>query len=623
MIEFKCRHCATKYSVKESLAGRRAECKTCGQRFTVPYTSPVVRLGEADLADSRPEEVALQEDDKPFAVSAAPVPQMSVPNKVAVKSPPLLPLPAMVSELWLPLAIGVICFGWAAYASLDYVLRSPGRLGGLAVAVIAAASLLVIAVRLTVRTLEGAAHTFDIEFSNAIVLQTLASVSVPVLGGVLGVLNGGIAGAVVGLLLGLVICLPLMIVLLQMPALKGVQAAVLASIAFAAGFAGSAVLAGASAHVMFTVWSVDLPWQVHTTATPIAMQPPAPAPAVVVPPSAVAEPSPPVTPTPLDSPTTRPVTPTPPAAVVVAVSQVQTPPTLAIPTPTTRPVGPVPAVPPVPPVPAPSPLGVAFAHLMAGSYDQAVVAAKAVQDGLPKQPGRLTDPLLIDSLHIQAVAFMHLGQHAKAAPALQRLVESGTQNRAIVLNHAVCDILLQNPMRAVKNLKAFAASHADDELAISLWGVALDTAARRQKFLRLDDLTNDYLRANTALERSRPGQHHWGTRWVSTFEWQDIERRRTEAVARLTEAKRTLRDATARLSSAEKDFRQTKVIPMGRGFTDDEQRTIARRQREAATRVDTCSAAVSRAKAAVEDAEAQTPRPTWEMDLKPLEPEPS
>src|SRR4051812_2419274 len=45
-ITFKCRACHTQYSVKQTLAGRTAECTKCGQRMQVPYRSPVVKLND-------------------------------------------------------------------------------------------------------------------------------------------------------------------------------------------------------------------------------------------------------------------------------------------------------------------------------------------------------------------------------------------------------------------------------------------------------------------------------------------------------------------------------------------------------------------------------------------------
>lgn len=36
-IEFRCPECATRYKVKESLAGRETKCKKCGEKLIVPY----------------------------------------------------------------------------------------------------------------------------------------------------------------------------------------------------------------------------------------------------------------------------------------------------------------------------------------------------------------------------------------------------------------------------------------------------------------------------------------------------------------------------------------------------------------------------------------------------------
>ena len=38
-ITVSCKTCKASYTVKDALAGRTAECKHCGHKFTIPYRS--------------------------------------------------------------------------------------------------------------------------------------------------------------------------------------------------------------------------------------------------------------------------------------------------------------------------------------------------------------------------------------------------------------------------------------------------------------------------------------------------------------------------------------------------------------------------------------------------------
>ncbi|MDB5324825.1 MAG: hypothetical protein JWM57_394 [Phycisphaerales bacterium] len=683
MIEFKCRHCFTKYSVRPALAGRTAECKACGRRFMVPYASAIVRLGDEDLTvddESAMNEVAVGDESveltSPLELAPEAKASVSELDRLAAFSgkrlskkkrsdissgPAMIPLPAAVAELWLPVGLLVTCLGLAAYVVLDCVLNSDGRLGGLALVAFGIAALMVIAFRLTIRTLEGSAHTLDLAFSNAIALQTAACISVPVLGGVVGLIYGGVAGTAIGAVLGLLLCPMLMTMVFQLPAGKGMQSGVLASLAFAVGYACSAVLVAAVANVMFTVWSVNLPWKVHTatetlaadTAMPATTRPaaavpvpvvPAPAAAAAVPasfsapgsPSPANSSAPPALATPAAIPpetafSVNPVLPpTANPALPGSASPAQTappagsPPVASVVPPTNAPGSPLPA----PPAPTPESASAAALRggldlLYANKFADAAAAMKAFQATLPKKAGRLADPALIDSLHIQAVAYMRLGTPAQASLPMQRVMESGVTERSAVINAAVCDIQLKTyAMRAAKNLKALAAAHPDDELAVSLWGVALDTAATRQKLVRAEEYTAEYIKANALLEQTRGGgQHHWGTRWVTAMEWHDIESRRSSATAQLNEAKRILRDANVQMDNAQANYRRTNVVVVGRPMTTFEQDDMAYRKRQANARIDDCRRKVDSAEAALEQAQGAMPRPTWVFDLQPVDPQ--
>src|SRR6185436_3456065 len=156
-----------------------------------------------------------------------------------------------------------------------------------------------------------------------------------------------------------------------------------------------------------------------------------------------------------------------------------------------------------------------------------IATATSFQATLKKPIGKLTDPHWIDSLHLQAVAHMKLGQFARALEIMERVYNSGQINQSIIVNFAIADIAQkQSTMRAVKNLKAYNISHPEDELIVNLWGIALDTAATRNQVIKLDAEAEDFLKANQILERTRPGMKHWGTQWMTAQSYGPIEHER-------------------------------------------------------------------------------------------------
>src|SRR5438552_13844423 len=67
----------------------------------------------------------------------------------------------------------------------------------------------------------------------------------------------------------------------------------------------------------------------------------------------------------------------------------------------------------------------ALTQLQAGSFKEAIATATSFQATLRKPVGKLTDPHWIDSLHLQAVAHMKLGQFARGLEIMERVYNSG------------------------------------------------------------------------------------------------------------------------------------------------------------------------------------------------------
>jgi predicted Zn finger-like uncharacterized protein len=147
-ITFQCKACHTSYTVKDTLAGRTAECKHCGQRFQIPYRSPVVKLDD-DMIDEAPPPSRASltgtatragtahattgltedgEDDGPDGLKTdrsfaeyEPLRKPGKRKKEAAPDEPFVPLPSVLSDVWLPIAMCVIFYGASVYMVCGYV----------------------------------------------------------------------------------------------------------------------------------------------------------------------------------------------------------------------------------------------------------------------------------------------------------------------------------------------------------------------------------------------------------------------------------------------------------------------------------------------------------------------
>jgi len=283
----------------------------------------------------------------------------------------------------------------------------------------------------------------------------------------------------------------------------------------------------------------------------------------------------------------------------------------------------------------------ALTQLQAGSFKEAITTATSFQSTLRKPVGKLTDPHWIDSLHLQAVSHMKLGQFARALDILERVYNSGQVNRSIVVNFAIADIAQkQSAMRAVKNLKGYNASNPEDELVVNLWGVGLDTAATRSQVIRLDAEAEDFIKANSILERTKPGMKHWGTKWMTAQSYAPIEHERAIAMAEIERQLGHLRSKEDGLQRARERYAaaNTANANFGRPMTTDRRtniygRTIQEQRRvdddrdrralnNASQEVADAQREVDRAQEAVASARSRLPKPDWSLKLEPLDPEP-
>jgi predicted Zn finger-like uncharacterized protein len=321
-ITFRCKSCHTSYSVKDTLAGRMAECKHCGQRFQIPYRSPVVKLDDEMVQDEpQPGESAAARThsprkapagaaamdgagaggEQPVMRSFAEYEPLRKPGKRKKKEEEtpdetFAPLPAILTDVWLPIALCVIFYGASVYLVGGYVFRSYGVGAGLLMAGLTALIFWAAIVPLTVRVVEGAADSFGFKPSNALFLQVAAALSLPVYGILFGLLKNGFSAAVAGGLITAIFAVLALAVMFQTSIAKGMQTAVLAALGFCVSAVVTTLLVWLVSVNLIPRWGLNLPWQppvVEAVAqnktaepAPVAVAPVPDAPATIATPAA-------------------------------------------------------------------------------------------------------------------------------------------------------------------------------------------------------------------------------------------------------------------------------------------------------------------------------------------------
>lgn len=272
-ITFQCKACHTTYSVGEALAGRVGECQKCGQRFTIPYKSPVIKLG-AELIREEPPAVAAK-----AAAAAPPLRGVSVPlvegrsfeeyeplrkpkskKKEAAPDRPFCPLPSIINDIWLPIGLCVVAYGASLFLAGHYIFNSYGVGAGLVIAAVTLLLFWAAVVPLTVKVVEAAADSFGVMPTNALRLQVIASFGLPVYGILFGMFARGTQGAVIAGAIGTLIAALALSVMLQTSAAKALQTALLGALAFACAAAAVSLVVWGVAIWLVPRWGLNLPW---------------------------------------------------------------------------------------------------------------------------------------------------------------------------------------------------------------------------------------------------------------------------------------------------------------------------------------------------------------------------
>ena len=121
------------------------------------------------------------------------------------------------------------------------------------------------------------------------------------------------------------------------------------------------------------------------------------------------------------------------------------------------------------------------------------------------------------ALHGLGAALMYLHDFNRAKEPMERALTVAPPNRALVLNMAVMQIAVHNPMRAAKIVKEYLAAHAGqpDEPMLNAMAIALSmTDGQARKGRLFPDLVKFYMAGNSQLEAAATGQKRWGVEWM-------------------------------------------------------------------------------------------------------------
>jgi tetratricopeptide (TPR) repeat protein len=131
------------------------------------------------------------------------------------------------------------------------------------------------------------------------------------------------------------------------------------------------------------------------------------------------------------------------------------------------------------------------------------------------------DPRSLRAVHGLALAHLYLGDLPRAGAHMERaLTMAGSRpDRALVMNNAMLQIAMNNPMRALKFLKEYVDAHPKDvdEPLLNALGSTLylaDESARKAVLWTL--AADTYLRYQKVIEAGpgHAGKKRWGVEWL-------------------------------------------------------------------------------------------------------------
>jgi ribosomal protein S27E len=241
--------------------------------------------------------------------------------------------------------------------------------------------------------------------------------------------------------------------------------------------------------------------------------------------------------------------------------------------------------------------------------------ARHLIEGHSKSGERLKNADYLTALNGIAVAYLGEKETQKAGDLFDDAAPLGKAAlgdppREIVWNRAVLDMRQKfKVLRAVKGLREYMEKHkvqADEDL-LNLLGTALSIANQNApadpRFL--NECADFYVLHNSELEKTKPGQHRWGVKWVSPEEAKAHAEEQRKAAAAIQAAAGRADAALARYKQLQFDAR-----PKGRNMArtaSDAQVDAGRREYEAAMKE-------------VAQIKSQYPQQPWLTDIRPVIP---
>lgn len=298
-----------------------------------------------------------------------------------------------------------------------------------------------------------------------------------------------------------------------------------------------------------------------------------------------------------------------------------------------------------------------LAALNTKAYDQAKEILVPQCARIPKN-AKLQDPDHILASEALGVTYLCLRDYPKATPLLEAAVFSGKNTRPLVLNTAYARLQTANFPRALSLLDGYLQKHPADEAAINMFGLTLDKAAKGsrastplKKYFATYDKCNAQLEAehvkklaadaNPAAAEEPPAAdtqvdpkvrgrklrgeststfssrkvHHWGTEWLSEYQYQAIEERRKYNEHRIDTLQVDLAKANTDLAATQRqaELDRRRDVTYARSTTSDQ--NFWRHS------IESTQHRIEQIQVDIAHAADEMPKPTWNDTYEPLLPD--
>jgi len=226
----------------------------------------------------------------------------------------------------------------------------------------------------------------------------------------------------------------------------------------------------------------------------------------------------------------------------------------------------------------------AVAAIKAGNHREAIKALETYLATFPK--GKLKQTEQAAAAHALAVAYFRLNQQPKAREWMDKAWSAGFTSKSMAINRAMMDVRLQGTLvRGMKQLESALAEYGVDEIGVDAFGYAI-SQGMKNSVTKSDaaKMVDAYTRFNAQLEATKPGQKHYGNRWMSEAEYQKMmnpplpsgqkyQAGLTYAVSRVESCRAEVNQCAAALAQAKRE-----AAINGGGDTSSAQSNLARAQ---------------------------------------------